>query len=587
MQRSVANGIGYVLFVLGTFFAGSAVAQQVRFNSADVSDKKVMTRLFSILKKNTNANDSIEFQKSLREVRQSLFQDGYLEGAVDSITQADSVKTVWWHIGNRYKLASLTHSSGDEPVLAAAGVRDRIYINKPFSPAAFSRLTTTVLKWCANNGYPFALVRLDSVRIDSSSIHAKLVVDKGPLMLMDTMVVKGNAKISQAYLANYLSVKPGTPFNESVVNKIGVRLKELPFIAESRGYQMEYYSGYARPVLYLQNKKASQFNGIIGLLQDNAKAGKVYVTGDVRLRLLNSFGHAELLDLNWTNPQPKTQDLKIKSSLPFILSSPFGVDADLALYKKDTTYLEFFRQIGFRYSLAGNSAFKVFFGRKTSNLISTIGYDQITTLPPYADVGANTFGLGLQLEKLDYRLNPRKGYSFEVTVGAGVRKITKNAKVNAVVYDSLKLKSTQYNSTGSGDVYFPIGGRSVINIGVTGGYLESPSIFQNELYRFGGLKSLRGFDESSLLASRYLIGKSEYRFILEQNSYLLLFFNEAYYENRGAINFTHDHPYGFGAGLTFETKAGIFSFTYALGSQQNNPILFKSGKIHFGLVNYF
>jgi hemolysin activation/secretion protein len=174
-----------------------------------------------------------------------------------------------------------------------------------------------------------------------------------------------------------------------------------------------------------------------------------------------------------------------------------------------------------------------------------------------------------------------------MTVGAGVRKITKNAKVNAVVYDSLKLKSTQYNATGNGDAYFPLSARSVLNIGMMGGFLESPSIFQNELYRFGGLKTLRGFDESSLLASRYIIGKAEYRFILEQNSYLLLFFNEAYYENRGATNFLHDHPYGFGVGLTFETKAGIFSFTYALGSQQNNPILFKSGKIHFGLVNYF
>lgn len=587
MQKSVANGIGYVLFILGIFFTGDAVAQQIHFSSADVTDKTLMSRLLSVYKKNTNINDSIEFQKSLRDVQQSLFQDGYLEGAVDSITKTDSIKTVWWHTGNRYKLASLTHDVSDEGVIAASGVRDRLYINKPFSPASFSRLTTTILKWCANNGYPFALVRLDSVRIDSSAIHAKLIVDKGPLILMDTAVIKGNANISQAYLLNYLSIKPGSPFNEAVINRIGARLKELPFIAESRGYQMEFYNGIARPVLYLQNKKASQFNGIIGLLQDNANAGKVYVTGDVRLRLINSFGHAELLDFNWTNPQPKTQDLKIKTSMPFILSSPFGVDADLSLYKKDTTYLEFFRQIGFRYSLIGNSAFKVFFGRKTSNLISTVGYDEITTLPPYADVGANTFGLGLQLEKLDYRLNPRKGYSFEITVGAGVRKITKNAKVNPVVYDSLKLKSTQYNSTGNGDIYFPLGGRSVINIGMMGGFLESPSIFQNELYRFGGLKSLRGFDESSLLASRYIIGKSEYRFILEQNSYLLLFFNEAYYENRGAVNFIHDHPYGFGAGLTFETKAGIFSFTYALGSQQDNPIVFKSGKIHFGLVNYF
>ncbi|MCC6690169.1 MAG: hypothetical protein IT235_01425, partial [Bacteroidia bacterium] len=49
----------------------------------------------------------------------------------------------------------------------------------------------------------------------------------------------------------------------------------------------------------------------------------------------------------------------------------------------------------------------------------------------------------------------------------------------------------------------------------------------------------------------------------------------------------HDTPYGFGAGTSFETKAGIFSLDYALGSQLGNPIYLKSGKIHFGIVSYF
>jgi hypothetical protein len=48
-----------------------------------------------------------------------------------------------------------------------------------------------------------------------------------------------------------------------------------------------------------------------------------------------------------------------------------------------------------------------------------------------------------------------------------------------------------------------------------------------------------------------------------------------------------DTPFGFGAGISFETKAGIFSINYALGKQFNNPIELRSGKIHFGIVNYF
>jgi len=48
-----------------------------------------------------------------------------------------------------------------------------------------------------------------------------------------------------------------------------------------------------------------------------------------------------------------------------------------------------------------------------------------------------------------------------------------------------------------------------------------------------------------------------------------------------------DTPIGFGAGTSFETKAGIFSLTYALGRQFNNPVELRGGKIHFGFTSLF
>jgi hypothetical protein len=68
---------------------------------------------------------------------------------------------------------------------------------------------------------------------------------------------------------------------------------------------------------------------------------------------------------------------------------------------------------------------------------------------------------------------------------------------------------------------------------------------------------------------------------------MFLFFNQAYYEDRSKLSVFSDEPYGLGAGLNFETKAGIFSFTYAVGSLQDEPLSFKEAKIHFGLVNLF
>ncbi|MBU2018324.1 MAG: hypothetical protein KJ941_01650, partial [Bacteroidetes bacterium] len=78
----------------------------------------------------------------------------------------------------------------------------------------------------------------------------------------------------------------------------------------------------------------------------------------------------------------------------------------------------------------------------------------------------------------------------------------------------------------------------------------------------------------------------EYRFLLDRDSRLFLFYDYTWYENRGQTYF-NDQPFGFGGGLAFGTNIGTFSILYALGSQQNNPIELRNGRVHFGYVAYF
>lgn len=577
----------YFFFLLIIFRSLNSVAQYtLHINPTHASEKTLLASVVKNLHIKTNLTDQLAAKNELNNFISSLFAEGYLAASADSIRIDSTHLTAWCTIGATYKWAKLRRGNADEGMLSETGYRDRFYTNKNFSPSSISRLAQRLLNWFENNGYPFASFRLDSVRVINNSIEATVAINKSSFITIDTIVISGNYKLSRIYLYNYLGIAPGDPYNESLIRKIPARLKELPFITEKQPFRITFSEDHAQVILNLENKRASQFNGIIGV-QPDSKTGKINIAGDLKLRMLNAFGRAELLDLNWSNPQPKSQDLKVKLNIPFIMNSPFGIDASLGLFKKDTTYLEFNRQFGIQYYFAGTSYIKVFAAKKSSNLISVKGYEFVQTLPPYADVTSVTYGIGGKWEKLDYRLNPRKGFSAEGAGGAGNKVITRNSKINKHVYDSLDLKTAQYNGEITADAYLPIAGRSVINFGAQAAYLYSPDIFQNELFRFGGLKSLRGFDEQSILASRYIIGKAELRYILEQNSYLFTFFNGAYYENHASNNFIHDTPYGFGAGITFETKLGIFSFNYALGKQFNNPVLFKNAKVHFGIVNYF
>lgn len=549
--------------------------------------KKNVEQILSQLKINYSFSDTLSRKKELNKILAALYGNGYLAASFDSFSVDTTSLTAFLYTGEVYKWVKLGKGNVDEGLLSEIGFREKVYRNKPLNLNNLRKIQDRILTHCENNGYPFAEIKLDSIETGNGTVSAGLQLEKNKFITLDSVVVKGDAKLSRTYLYSYLWIKPHSYYNELLISRISTKLRELPMVSETRPFSISFYENKASLYLYLENKKASQLDGVIGVLPDNSGNGDVIVTGDVRIRLHSAFGAGEIFDLNWKQPMPKTQDLKIKFNYPFLFSTPFGIDANLSIYKKDTTYLEIITNLGIQYLLTGGNYVKAFYNNKESSLLNTEQFEFVTTLPPYADISVRSSGLGLRSERVDYRLNPRSGYSVELTGSVGIRNIEKNSKLKLVDYDSIQLKTTQYTGDLKGDYYIPLFRRGVIDIGTITGFLSNPDLFQNELYRIGGLKTLRGFDEESILASHYIIWKAEYRYLIEQNSYLFIFANGAYYERRQRDNFTSDTPFGFGAGITFETKLGIFSVNYALGREFNNQILVRSGKIHFGLVNYF
>lgn len=524
--------------------------------------------------------------KELQLVLFIAFDNGYLTAQYDSLKEDSTSLTAYLNFGEKYKWAHLKGGNVDEGVLSQIGFREKIYQHKPVYFKDVKKIHESLIRYYENNGYPFAAVKLDSIVIHENEIAAVLKLTKNPLEKIDSVIVQGNAKIATVYMYNYLGIKPGALYNESQLRKVNTRIAELPFIRSTRPANIVFTERYNKLFLYLEKKRASQFDGILGILPDNV-TGKVLFTGDVHLNLQNGLGRGEMVDLNWRRLETQTQDLKMRLVYPFVLKSPLGIDYNFKLYKKDTTFIDVNQNIGIQYLLIGGNYFKVFYNNKTSSLLSTKGLEFITTLPPVIDMTTNLYGIGMKFERLDYRLNPRKGFYTLTNLSAGTKLIKRNNNINSVAYEGINFKSTLYTADFDGSLFIPLFARMTIKLGAQAAFLRGETNFQNELFRIGGLKSLRGFDEESIYASSYSIFKLECRYLLEQNSYMYVFGDGAWYENDNVNNYVRDVPYGFGAGISFQTKAGIFSINYALGSQFNNPIQLRSGKIHFGIVNYF
>ena len=197
--------------------------------------------------------------------------------------------------------------------------------------------------------------------------------------------------------------------------------------------------------LFVDEKKASSVNGVLGILPDAYNSNKTIIIGDARLKLLNPLGKGELLDINWLKMQTNTNDLKVIFNYPFVLSTPFGADVNFKLYKRDTTFIDINQSYGVQYILIGGNYFKAFAGNQKSNLISTKGYENITVLPNFADISVTSYGIGFKAEKLDYRLNPRKGVSIYISGSAGNKQIKKNMHMPCNIFPVLLVFQDRIN----------------------------------------------------------------------------------------------------------------------------------------------
>jgi hemolysin activation/secretion protein len=135
--------------------------------------------------------------------------------------------------------------------------------------------------------------------------------------------------------------------------------------------------------------------------------------------------------------------------------------------------------------------------------------------------------------------------------------------------------------------YFALSRASTLKFGVNAAIFQSPNTFRNELYQIGGYKLLRGFDEESIFASQYVVSTLEYRYLIAQNSYLFGFLDGGWAKNSVPGYQLNNTYLGFGLGLAFETKAGIFNISYAVGKRNDATLSLRQAKIHLGYVNFF
>lgn len=543
--------------------------------------------------------DTSAIQPTLVELIDSLQQAAFLSASIDSLIQENTIFTAYLFLGKKYDSFFINNGN------VAASILKKInaipFFKKPINYFQLKKLQEKLLVYAENNGYPFASVRLENVRIESEKVSGELRWKKGPLIRLANLKTEENI-INTGYLENYLGLKKGDLYQKNKILNSSRKLQELPFIRETRAPAVRFKEGEATVNLFLSPKKANRFDFLIGVLPNNQETGKVLVTADIEAEFQNQFGKGERIYFDFEQLRPETQQLTLETNYPYLLNTPLGIDFEFGLYKRDSTYRDLIWNIGLQYLFEGGNYFKAF-SKNTASVLLAIDENSIIRnrqLPIDLDLRNTSFGLAYQVEKLDYRFNPRSGWFGHLEGSAGIKTIKKNSKITdlldenapnfdfATLYNALDLTTFQYQLVGQIDKYFPIQKRGALKMSLQGATIISENpILRNEQFRLGGNRLLRGFDEESVFATSYVLGTLEYRYLIGQNSYFFVFGDVAHVENKTTENDFSSRPLGLGAGMTFETKAGIFGISYALGKLDDAAFDFRTAKVHFGFVSLF
>lgn len=523
----------------------------------------------------THFKDSISVIRYLQSVQIKAIRKGYILSSYDSVHFKNSEVIVHFNLGDKLNKIHLTYSFEDIQFLKQkANLKEKQLANIPFQAAELSKLLERLYQSGVNNGYPFTKIYLDSINYDEGLINAKLMLNKGELYRIKQIHIKGDSLLSKQMISSLIRIKEGDLYNDANLASISKQIKQVNHLQELKPHELLFTKEGVELFIYVKSNPISSVNGVLGL-QPNPITEKLAVTGELSLKLVNIFHKSELVQLNWRSIQPGTQSLNSVFNYPYLFKSPFGIDAGFNLYKKDSTFLETKAQLGIQYQLPDGSFLKAYYQNNGSSILSGASSSNLN----YSTVRTSAYGLSFLKKELDYIPNPSRGYMILADVAIGNRNARKTDTSDVISTTTFRI-AVQFNW------FIPLAKRHVLRFGANAESYYAPDIYENERFRFGGLTTLRGFNEDELFATTKSILTLEYRFLVDQNSHAFAFFDQGMYENT-STSYQRDFPFGFGAGFSFGTQLGIFSISYGIGKQFDNALLLKNGKVHFGYIAYF
>lgn len=502
--------------------------------------------------------DTLALSQYALKLQYQFVKKGFFFSGIDSVVSQKGEVLIYMHLGEK----------------ADANV----YLERKKLKNPIREISKTIKEY-SNSGYPFVQVSLDSTSFDGRTLEGKLKINEGPEIVYDSAFFFNPLKTNKSFVFMLLDVEPQSLFNETSYRSIEEKLSRSSFLKLKREVDISFTKGKAKVFLDLQEDKTNTFQGVLGIQQ--GLESQTVAVGSLDLSIDNLFSSGKELDFFWERYDENSQRLNLFYKHPFFLDSKISPSFTFDLLKQDTTFLTRVTGLGVSTFIAPKIELLIQFNKSVGTLLSN-DQEQIAKTG-VADYEKNIYRIELR-EGFFEKLNTYgKGIAWKMNIGSGRKKINENLNFQPSFYDTIRLETNFFELNARMIYQVSVRKRQAFFHDLSVGQIENSELLTNELYRLGGLSSLRGFNEKLFFAERYFSSRMEFRSFFEENSYLYFFYDQLFYGR----NQNMENPFGFGFGFAIDTSSGQFNFALAAGKSKTQNIDFSGIKVHFGYMSRF
>ncbi|MEN0080393.1 hypothetical protein [Flavobacterium lindanitolerans] len=532
----------------------------LKITSDSQSDLKTIDSI-GYSKKHSNAKSIVEEANSLSE---KLKRFGFLENEIqENKKQDDSTFLFKFRLGQRTRFIHIY--LGKDSELRKLGIVESPGDTLKLPLGETENFLNTTLNSLERKGYSLARLQLINLKKQKNILLADLNFQTEKQRQVNDIVINGYEKFPEGHKKEIRRRYRNKVFNQQNLKNIHEDFNQFQFVTQTKYPEILFMNDTTKVYVYLEKSKPNRFDGFIGFGNDDK--GDLKINGYLDLLLVNSLNVGERFNLYWKSDGNDQKTFNANIELPYIFKSPLGIKAQLNIFKQDSTFQNTQTAIDLGYYFNYNTRLYVGYQSTESNDIQNLNS---STLKDF-DNAFITSNFEYTRFKNDDFLFPDKTL---LNIKAGVGSRNSEASKNSQFFTNVDLRHNLY-----------LNDKNIIALRSQNFLLQSDSYITNELFRFGGINSIRGFNENSLQANLYSSILTEYRYVLAPTIYIHSIIDFGYYQDKTTDNDGNLLGLGFGFGLL--TKNGLFNIVYANGSTGDQQIKLSNSIVHISFKAKF